>query len=311
MQERLENGLVIRVTGGEVWVRVGETAVTCSLRGRLRVRTDSPPVVAGDRVTLLYDGQGGFSLEGAAPRSSWLSRYVEREGAERVVVANVDRLFAVTSVAEPPLHPSFLDRVLAAAEWGHVPTCIVLNKIDLVGSPADSHALDILRESYVPAGYEVVTTCALSGLGIDLLEERIGEGVHAFVGESAVGKTSLVNRLDPRLDLRVQSIGEKTGRGRHTTTNSQLFPFRGGYLADTPGMQTFGFPGTDETALAACFPEMARLEEPCRFHPCTHSHEPGCAVKAAVTAGSVPASRYRSYLEIFASVRERAKKKSW
>jgi ribosome biogenesis GTPase len=311
MQERLENGLVVRVTGGEVRVRLGEATVACSLRGRLRVRAGSPPVVAGDRVAVVHDGKGGVSLDEVLPRYSWLSRFVEREASERVVVANVDRLFAVASVAEPPLHTAFLDRVLAAAEWGHVTACIVLNKIDLAGSAGDSLTLETLRGCYVPAGYDVVTTCAATGDGVESLASRIGEGVYAFVGESGVGKTSLVNRLDPRLDLRVRSIGEHTGRGRHTTTNAQLFPFRRGYLADTPGMQTFGFPGTDETALAGCFPEFARLDRPCRFHPCTHSHEPDCAVKAALASGEVSASRYQSYLDILAAVRERAKKKPW
>jgi ribosome biogenesis GTPase len=311
MQERLENGLVVRVTGGEVWVRVGRATVACSLRGRLRIRPDSPPVVAGDRVTILREGKEAASLEAVLPRSSWLSRYVERGAAERVVVANVDRLFAVVSVAEPPLRTAFLDRVLAAAEWGHVTPCIVLNKIDLARTPEQHAQVDGFHACYAPSGYEVVATCAVTGRGMDALEQRVGQGVYAFVGESGVGKTSLVNRLDPELDLRVQSIGERTGRGRHTTSNSQLFPFRHGFLADTPGMQTFGFPGVDPGALAACFPDLARVPDPCRFQPCTHSHEPGCGVKAAVEAGRVPPSRYQSYLDILDGIRQRVKKKSW
>jgi len=307
MQDRKENGLVVRVTGGEVWVRAGGLTVVCSLRGRLRHRAGSLQVVAGDRVTILPDATGGAALEEVLPRSSWLSRYIERETAERVVAANIDRLFAVVSFAEPALHPSFLDRVLAAAEWGHVPPCIVLNKLDL----AKKGEVEAFRALYEPAGYDLVETCAVTGRGLDALGERIATGVYAFVGESGVGKTSLVNRLDPSLDLRVQAIGERTGRGRHTTSNAQLFPFRGGFLADTPGMQTFGFPGADPAAVAACFPEFSRVETSCRFHPCTHSHEPGCGVKLAVEAGELPSSRHRSYLAILADVSERARKKSW
>ena len=311
MQERPYNGLVVRVTGGEVWVRVGLDTIVCSLRGRLRIRAGSPPVVAGDRVRVLPGGAGVGALEEILPRSSWLSRFVERDGAERVIVANVERLFAVVSVDDPPLRTGFLDRVLASAEWGHVTSCIVLNKIDLARSPAQKTLVEEFHACYAAAGYEIVATCAATGRGIDLLEARLGDGVYAFAGESGVGKTSLVNRLDPSLDLRVGEIGEKTGRGRHTTTNSEIFPFRGGFLADTPGMQTFGFPGTDESGLADCFPELARVEDACRFHPCTHSHEPGCGVKAAVEAGKVAASRYRSYLDLLAAMQERAKKKSW
>ena len=306
MQERLENGLVVRVTGGEVWVRVGTETVPCSLRGRFRVK-ESLPVVAGDQVTVLREPAGGASLEEVLPRTSWLSRYVERGATERVVVANIERLFVVVATAEPPLRFGFLDRVLASAEWGHIRPCIVINKMDL----AEPRQLDEIREAYAPSLYELIATCAITGRGIAELTERIGTGVYAFVGESGVGKSSLVNRLDPELDLVVDDVAEKTGRGRHTTTNSQLFPFRNGFLADTPGMQTFSFPGTDEYDLYRCFPDIRHIEGPCRFDPCTHSHEPGCMVKAAVEDERIPQSRYQSYLDILAGIRERAKKKQW
>lgn len=307
MQERLENGLVVRVTGGEVWVRVGAETVASSLRGRLRVQESSAPVVAGDRVCVLRDPAGGASLESVLPRTSWLSRYVERGDTERVVVANIERLFVVAAVADPPLRTGFLDRVLASAEWGHIAPCIVFNKMDL----AEKGQIEAIRAVYTASGYDMIETCAVTRRGIAELARRIGDGVYAFVGESGVGKSSLLNRLDPTLELTVDELSERTGRGRHTTTNAQLFPFRTGYLADTPGMQTFSFPGTDEHALVECFPDLAHLEGACRFNPCTHSHEPGCVVKEAVQAKRVAASRYRSYLDILGGMRERAKKKQW
>jgi ribosome biogenesis GTPase len=307
MQERLENGLVVRVTGGEVWVRIGDETVACSLRGRFRVKSAGAPVVAGDRVSVLRDAKGAATLEDVRPRSAWLSRYVERGSAERVVVANVDRLFVVVAAAEPPLRTGFLDRVLASAEFGHITPCIVFNKVDL----ARPGQLDALRTVYEAAGYELLPTCAVTGRGVDEIAGRVAHGVYAFVGESGVGKSSLLNRLDPALDLTVDEVAEKTGRGRHTTTSAQLFPFRRGFLADTPGMQTFTFPGSDEAALVSCFPEFARVDAACRFDPCTHSHEPGCAVKDAVEVGHIPASRHQSYLDVLAGIRERAKKKQW
>jgi len=197
--------------------------------------------------------------------------------------------------------------VLAAAEWGHITPCIVFNKIDLA-TPGQA---DAIRSVYAPAGYELLESCAITGRGVASIAKRIEHGVYAFAGESGAGKSSLLNRIDPALDLTVDEVAQRTGRGRHTTTNAQLFPFREGYLADTPGMQTFTFPGDDEHALAACFPELARVEEPCRYDPCTHSHEPGCAVKAAVAEGRIPASRHQSYLDILAGIRARAKKKQW
>jgi ribosome biogenesis GTPase len=309
MQETPVSGLVIRVTGGEVRVRVGSEVVASSLRGRFRVKQADLQLVAGDRVTILREvGTDVATIESAAPRVSWLSRYVDREGKTRAVVANIDRLFVVTALADPPPRLAFLDRVLASAEWGNVPACVVFNKSDL----AKGDDLKRFRAIYEACGYDVVASSATQGRGLDALEPLIvPDGIYAFVGESGVGKTSLVNRLDPSLDLNVQEIGERTGRGRHTTSYSQLFPFRGGYLADTPGMQTFSFPGDDSSELAACFPDMAAVDAACRFNPCTHTHEPGCAVKAARDAGAVAASRYASYTAILAEINERAKRKPW
>lgn len=308
MQDRLENGLVIRVTGGDVWVRVGTAVVACSLRGRFRVRKEALQVVAGDRVSVRRDpGGAGVTLEEVKPRDSVLSRWVDRVGGERAIVANVERLFVVTSLAEPPLRTVFVDRVLAAAEWGHAPAMVILNKTDLA-KPAE---LDTFMATYRGCGYEVVPTCASTGRGLEALETVITDGVYAFVGESGVGKSSLINRLDPKVLQVTQEVGERTQRGRHTTTSSQLFPFRSGFLADTPGMQTFGFPGREESELAACFPEFARVDTDCRFNPCTHSHEPSCGVKAAVAAGAIASSRYNSYLAIMAEIRTHVKDQPW
>jgi ribosome biogenesis GTPase len=308
MQDRLENGLVVRVTGGDVWVRVRSEVLASSLRGRFRVKQASLKVVAGDRVAVRRDpGGSGVTLEEVFPRTSFLSRWVDRAGGERLIVANVERLFVVTSLAEPPLRAAFVDRVLAAGEWGHTPSAIILNKTDLA-QPGEVARFESI---YAGCGYDVLPTCASTGRGLGAVEALVADGVYAFVGESGVGKSSLINRLDPRMERVTQEVGERTGRGRHTTTSSHLLPFRDGFLADTPGMQTFGFPGSDEGALASCFPEIARIDAPCRFSPCTHSHEPGCAVKDAVDAGLVAASRYQSYLSILAEIRARAKAKSW
>jgi ribosome biogenesis GTPase len=219
----------------------------------------------------------------------------------------VDTLFVVTSLIDPPLHTDFINRVLVSAERGKVAAAIVVNKIDLV----EAAAADAVAAIYTSCGYEVLQTSAATGAGLAALEEWITGGIYAFVGASGVGKSSLLNRLDPDLDIKTNEIGEKTGRGRHTTTNSQLHPFRGGYLADTPGVQTFGFAGDDRAELADCFPEMRPHEGECRFNPCSHSHEPGCAVKDALEAGEIAQSRYDSYLHILAEIDAREKKKGW
>lgn len=307
MHNRVEDGLVIRVTGGDVWVRVGPSLVVCSLRGRFRVKEKDLRVVAGDRVAVRRASAETAALEKVHPRASWLSRHADRDRGSRLIVANVERLFVVASLGEPPPRPEFVNRVLASAAWGQAPAVVVLNKSDL-GRPGEAARFCGVYRS---AGYEAFETCAATGAGVDALAARVGEGVYAFVGESGVGKSSLLNRLDPALDLEVREVGEKTGRGRHTTAYSQLFPFRDGYLADTPGMQTFRFPGDDPQEVAGCFPEIARVEERCRFDTCTHTHEPGCAVKAAVEEGAIDTSRYASYEEIVRDLKERAANKQW
>jgi len=308
MSEHNENGLVVRVTGSDVWVQQGASLVSCQLRGRLR-QEKGLQVVAGDRVVVTPPPTASDTgaIESIAPRVSFLSRFVERTSRERGIVANVDMLFVVTTLISPPLHYAFVDRVLVSAERGQVAATVVLNKMDLI----ETEQGDEVTSIYTRCGYEVLRTSASTSEGVDAVAERIGSGIYAFVGASGVGKSSLLNRLDPDLDIKTREIGEKTGRGRHTTTQSQLYPFRGGYLADTPGVQTFGFAGDDRAELADGFPEMRPLEGGCRFSPCTHSHEPGCAVKDALEAGDIAQSRYDSYLHILAEIDAREKKRGW
>jgi ribosome biogenesis GTPase len=249
------------------------------------------------------DGEA-WAIEELTPRESWLSRYIERGGVERVIVANVDRLYVVATLVYPRVHYDFIDRVLVSAERGGVRAGVVLNKIDLV----DREDSDCFAALYSSCGYPVLRTSALSGEGVDGVAEELGEGVYAFVGESGVGKSSLLMSIDPGLDLKVREVGNKSRRGRHATTFSQLYPFGEGYLVDTPGVQTFAFPGTDKTEVSDCFPEFARHTATCRFHPCTHSHEPDCGVKRALEAGEIQSTRHRSYLNILREVEARDKR---
>lgn len=309
MQKPLKEGLVTRVTGSEVWVEVEGTLVRCMLRGRFRIEKKGFQVAAGDHVAIAVSGRegGAGTIERVKPRDSYLARYVERESGERTIVANVERLFVVTTLKSPPLRHEFVDRVLVAAETGGVRSCVVINKIDL----SSREETERLAAVYRSCGYSVIRTSAVTGEGVDNLSGQVGGGVYAFVGESGVGKSSLLMKIDPGLNLKVRELGGKTGRGRHTTTYSQLFRFGSGYLADTPGIQTFGFAGRDKTELPECFPEFAEHTGGCRFNPCTHSHEPECGLKKALEAGSIQPSRYKSYLNILAEVEGREKKTSW
>lgn len=295
-------GRVVRTTGKEVWVDAGGERISCLLRGRFR-REDTQ-VVAGDCVRVAK-ARGGAVIESIEPRRSWLSRYPGGRGAApRVIVANLDVLFLVESLRAPDLSYRFADRVLVSAESGHVDVHICLNKIDLAEDRTE--ATEFLT-TYKALGYNVTLTSARTGDGTADVASLLGGGIYAFAGRSGVGKSSLLNRIAPGLDLAVRDVAARTGRGRHTTTYSQLFKIAGGYVADTPGMQTFGFPGDDEGELAGCFREFGAVEEDCRFQPCTHSHEPDCAVKAAVEEGRIARSRHESYLDMLGEIRARKK----
>lgn len=307
MVSKRVQGRIVRFTGHEVWVDVDGDVIATVLRGRFRQKGRGMRVVAGDHVEVdLPEVEGApGTIEGLLPRRSWLSKVSGARGAdERVIVANIDTLFFVVAASEPKPSWGFTDRVLVSAEHGRNEVVLCLNKVDLIKDEAE---VEELVGVYGGVGYTIVRTSAKTGEGIDEIAARLVGGVYAFVGQSGVGKSSLLNRIDPALDLRVRRVTEKTGRGRHTTTYSQLFPVRGGYMADTPGLQTFGFPGTDETELARCFPEFRALTPDCRFQGCTHSHEPGCAVKAGLDDGRIFESRYRSYLSMLEELKGRAK----
>jgi ribosome biogenesis GTPase len=309
MQAFNREGLVIRVTGGDVWVEIDGRLVNCVLRGRFRQQGKYIPVAAGDRIVVALS-PGDIStgaIEEVLPRTSWLSRFVGgRESVERLIVANVDIVFVVATLCEPDVNHLFIDRVLASAEWGKANACVCLNKMDLIDNQRE---VEDFCAIYASCGYEICQTSAKTGEGVAELEERIGGGIYAFAGESGVGKSSLLMKMDQKLDLKIRKLGEKSGRGRHTTSYSQLFSIRDGYMADTPGAQKFGFPGAEVDDVASCFPEMKNVSESCHFQRCTHSHEPKCAVKTAVAAGQIHQSRYASYLDIVAEVESRTKRR--
>jgi len=280
--------------GGKIW--------TCAIAGRLlRGRQVQVRVaVIGDRVRFKEEpsSQGLHGvIQEILPRDNQISRPApsggRRQYQEQVVIANLDRLWIIASLADPALNLIFVDRILAAASHQGVDCGLVLNKVDLkkAADPAPVRAL------YGSLGYPVQLCSALEGQGIEELRKALSRGIGAFVGLSGVGKSSLIAALEPGLKLRTSRVAEKSRQGRHTTSTSRLFPLScGGYLADTPGMREFGLWGMARLDLAACFVEFRTHEEGCRFRDCLHDHEPDCAVRAAVERGEVDAGRYRSYL---------------
>jgi ribosome biogenesis GTPase len=287
-------GRVLQFTAGVYRVHTTEGTLECSLRGRAK-RDAGEPVAIGDRVTLERLEDGSCRIEEVLPRDSRLSRHSMARRREQVLAANVDQVAAVFAAARPDPDVRLLDRLLAVAELHDLPSLIVVNKTDL----AEAGEIPAAMKSYAAIGYPVLPTCAISRAGLDLLQERLAGRITVFTGPSGVGKTSILNAILPDLDLRVGAVGDRSGKGKHTTSAGLLIPLpEGGYLADTPGIQYFEPAGVDPADLAHAFREFRPLVHHCRFADCRHRAEPGCAVREAVADGSIHAHRHDTYLSL-------------
>jgi ribosome biogenesis GTPase len=285
------------------------TYYRCTTRRILKtLSTDLRHVVsAGDRVQLLPGDQktgGALSLDGELPegtieriepRKSTLSRTVR--GKQHVIVANVDQMIIVASAAEPRIKPGLIDRFLISAENGKLHSVICINKVDLV-NPAD---LQPLIGVFSRMGYPVHLISARQGIGIDRLRGELQGRATVVVGQSGVGKSSLLNSLDPGLRLRVAEVSEETQKGRHTTTSARLLPLSGniGYMVDTPGIRQFQLWDVIPAEVGGYFRDLRPFINRCKFPNCTHRHETDCAVKDAVADGWLDARRYESYCLLF------------
>lgn len=274
------------------------------LRGKIRLKgsTATNPVAVGDVVSYETDN-GRPTLENPAVIKSVHERrnYVIRKSANlsrqaHIIAANIDQAFIVVTLDFPEVKLPFLDRILVTCEVYNVHPVIVLNKIDLF---RDAYAvqLDAFHRIYEGAGYSVMEVSALTGEGREALLEACAGKISLFSGVSGVGKSSLIKAMDPTLELKIGEISEAHLQGRHTTTFYEMYPLSsGGFIIDTPGIRGFGLVDIEPEEIALYFPEMLRTSAGCRFTPCTHTHEPGCAVKAAVEEGTVSYERYSSYL---------------
>ena len=274
------------------------------LRGKIRLKgsTATNPVAVGDVVSYETDN-GRPTLENPAVIKSVHERrnYVIRKSANlsrqaHIIAANIDQAFIVVTMDFPEVKLPFLDRILVTCEVYNVHPVIVLNKIDLF---RDAYAvqLDAFHRIYEGAGYSVMEVSALTGEGREALLEACAGKISLFSGVSGVGKSSLIKAMDPTLELKIGEISEAHLQGRHTTTFYEMYPLSsGGFIIDTPGIRGFGLVDIEPEEIALYFPEMLRTSAGCRFTPCTHTHEPGCAVKAAVEEGTVSYERYSSYL---------------
>ena len=290
------------------------------LRGKIRLKGSNAtnPVAVGDRVRYEFtpqavpsDKSGGDDapgqevpteqnpavITGILPRRNYvIRRSTNLSRQSHIIAANVDRAYIVVTIDFPEVKLPFLDRLLVTCEVYNVPVTIVLNKSDLYGEEHRGR-VEAFHSIYEGAGYPVMDVSAVTGMGIDALRDACKGAVSLFSGVSGVGKSSLIRALDPSLDPKVGEISGAHLQGKHTTTFYEMYRLAsGGFIIDTPGIRGFGLVDLAREEIALYFPEMLKASEGCRFTPCTHTHEPGCAVKAAVEDGSISYERYSSYL---------------
>lgn len=300
----LKKGIVLQARSGRHRVQYGKSFVTCYVRGKLKKERLATDLIAtGDWVHWSLTRAGRGVIEEVLPRETQLSR--RRPGhveAEQVIVANPDQAVYIFSLREPPPHLRMLDRLLVLAENNDLPAIICANKIDLLDDGAA--ALEEARQLfgvYQDIGYPVIYSSAFTGQGVAALRESLRGRLSVLCGPSGVGKSSLLNAIQQDLGLAVREISQATGKGRHTTVSVRLWPLDdGGYVADTPGLREAGFWDIEPEELAWHFVEMRPYLSDCHFSSCIHTHEPDCAVKAAVDAGIISRVRYDSYYRLLA-----------
>lgn len=293
----LQQGLIVKAQSSFFTVDAGGELVICQLRGKLKQGKAKGDIAAlGDRVhiTVLEDGSG--VIERVEERKRAIVRLDPRPQGDyqQVLLANPDQAVFVFACANPEPKLRMLDRFLVIAEKQQIPALIVVNKIDLM----EKRQAQKIFEIYSPLGYSVLHTSTKTGEGIDEFKVRLANKISALAGPSGAGKSSLLNLIQPGLELAVNDMSA-VHKGRHTTVTREMFALEGGgYIADTPGWKSLALWDTQPEEIDAYFPELAPLVAQCQFSDCTHTHEPGCAVLAGIETGKVQMQRYESYLRL-------------
>ncbi len=296
VNEQSLQGLIIKAQSGFFTVETTQGFIICQLRGKLKQGRAKGDIAAiGDRVwiTVLADGSG--VIEEVEERKRAIIRLDPRPQGDyqQVLLANADQAVFVFACAHPSPRLRMLDRFLVIAEKQKIPVVVIANKIDLLDDPEQIFGL------YETIGYRVLYTSTKTGAGIEELQSILSGKISAFAGPSGAGKSSLLNAMQPGLGLAVNEISRVMDKGRHTTVTRQLFPLEGGgYIADTPGWKSLALWDTEPEELDGYFPELRELVQHCQFSDCTHSHEPGCAVRGALEEGKIHPERYESYLRL-------------
>lgn len=284
-------GTIVKGIGGFYYVRTAEGLIECRARGRFRKEGESPMVGDLVQISRTAEDKEKGSVDEILPR---------KNSFVRPPVANIDQLVVTISVKNPESSLLMADQLTVTAEAAGVVPVICINKKDL-----DENRADMLKKVYETTGYTVIMTSAKDNTGLEELKAVLKDKITALAGNSGVGKSSLLNRLSAEFSLETGSVSDKTRRGRHTTRHTELLelPF-GGYVFDTPGFSSYASEGITAAELEKLFPEIARVEEPCRFVGCAHIAEPGCKVKEALEAGKIATERYESYQALYQELKQ-------
>lgn len=304
----MEKGIVIKSTGSWYQVRTSNDEVLeCRIIGKFRLDglNLTNPVAVGDEIAYTIEEEGKGLIKQIFPRRNYVARQSPRQKHNiHLLASNVDQAVVITTIIEPNLKQGFIDRFLMMTEPYEIPTTIVFNKADIYDEAAmDMYAL--MHDIYTTIGYQVLLVSATEGIGLDALEVALKNKTSLIGGQSGVGKSSLVNALQPQLELRTGDISDYSGKGQHTTTFAEMHPLSfGGYIIDTPGIKTLAFNNLEPEHVTQNFRDLFQYASDCRFSNCTHRNEPKCAVKTAIAEGKISELRYLNYLQILEEVED-------
>lgn len=304
MADKAENnGVVIRSTGSWYEVRNSEGhVISCKFKGKFKIAgiKSTNPIAVGDHVTYVpQKGEDTAVIDGILPRSNYIIRKSTKLSKQtHIIAANIDHAFLVITISQPRTSTGFVDRFLLTAAAYHIPVVLVFNKIDL-NTEQENELQEKFIGIYEKIGYQCITTSALTGDGLDVLKELMKDQTSMFSGHSGVGKSAIINSIQPGIQLKTAQISNFNQKGKHTTTYAEMHPLNfGGYIIDTPGIKEFGVVDLEKQIVAGYFPEMEKFMHDCKYHNCMHMMEPQCAVKEAVEQGHIAQSRYNNYLAI-------------
>ena len=290
-----------RSTGSWYTVKYKDQWVQCRIKGRLRLKgiKSTNPVAVGDRVLFSFENDTEGVITDVLSRDNYIIRKsVNLSKQTHIIAANIDQVFLLITLNNPPTYTAFIDRFLVTAAAYHIPAVLVFNKMDTY-QPAERAEIDALKALYESIGYSCFSVSAVKNQGVEEIHGLMRNKVSMFSGHSGVGKSTLINAISPALNLKTAAISEQHQQGQHTTTFAEMFDLAEACrIIDTPGIKGFGLVDMEVEEIGQYFIEFQELSTQCKFHNCRHVHEPHCAVKAAVENGEIYASRYRSYLQL-------------